>query len=538
MKVFKLISLALATVIVASMVTGCAAPASNVYQDPEGRFSIPLIGDWTQVETDGTYAQFVFADMPLYMNIIAVASDDIESGADMALRQIGIDPAALTEYKTAIVGQWDIVFYTLEGKEGEGVSVLARVKEETTYFIIATGDFELTDYPPDDVMKTIQGFTVTGEEVVLPTTVEEFEAFVNGVVEDMPPGLSVVIAQAGDIIYANGFGMADGPKGMAATPDTVYQWSSMAKIVTATAIMQLRDQGLIDLNAPVSDYLDYFPAQYPITVRQLLTHSAGLFEIEGFLIMNLALEGQPLPDPDLIARGYYEQFTAPIYEPGSASTYSNMNYVTLGQIVAQVSGQPYMEYAREHILAPLGMETTDFLYSSEAMIEEAAAGALPAAEAAALIATVDEIRGRGDGADFIREVDDNHAWMNRYSVFSPAGGGLIGPATDVIRFMQMHLNGGELDGVRILSPESVALMQEMQLSTTGGPLGYGLGWNIFEEGDHPYVEHNGGGTGSKTKIRLYTKDGFAIVVMSNADGWDRETVTNAAANVVFSMLGS
>jgi CubicO group peptidase (beta-lactamase class C family) len=126
--------------------------------------------------------------------------------------------------------------------------------------------------------------------------------------------------------------------------------------------------------------------------------------------------------------------------------------------------------------------------------------------------------------------------MNRFSVLA-ANGGLIGPATEVMRFAQMHLNGGELDGVRILSPESAAHMQEMQFATTGDPLGYGAAWRIFEEGEHPFVEHDGGGTGLWAKMRLYPQEGLAIVLMSNESGWNRDKVADAAANVVFTMMG-
>jgi CubicO group peptidase (beta-lactamase class C family)/imidazolonepropionase-like amidohydrolase len=308
----------------------------------------------------------------------------------------------------------------------------------------------------------------------------------------------------------------------------------MVKMATATALIQLVDQGLVDLDAPVSDYLDYVPAEYGITVRQLLTHSAGLGESPEFELVNVRLDGQLLPDPDLVARGYFEAFTGPMFEPGSASSYSEMGFVLLGQIVAEVSGQPYIEYVQEHILAPLGMENTDYTYSSQAMIANAAAPAFPAAQVEDLITMLDRARGLGDGADFIREVDDRFAWMNRYNVMA-AEGGLIGPATEAIRLAQMHLNGGELDGVRILSPEAVALMQEMQYSTQGDPFGLGLGWFVHDEGEHPYVEHDGGGAGIWDKMRLYPEDGLAIVLMSNAVGWDRARVADAAANVVFSL---
>jgi len=487
------------------------APVASVYQDPQGRFSMPLIGDWTPVETDGTYAQFAYADMPLFMNIVTVESDDLEASVDAALRQIGVDPAALTETLRGTWDKWSLVRYSLG--DGQGVTVLAQAKDGTTYAIVATGDEALTANPPDDVMKTIQGFTLAGEEV-LPTTVEEFEAYVNSFVGDKPPGLSVVIALGGDVIYAQGFGMADGPRGMAATADTVYHWASITKIVTAVAIMQLREQGLVDLDAPASDYLDYFPIEYPITVRHLLSHSSGLPEPTDFVWVNLRLDGQPLPDFDLVDRTFYEWVTGLMFEPGEENAYVNPDYLTLGQIVAKVSGQPYIEYVQEHILAPLGMENTDFTYSNEARIANAAAGAVPAAEAEGMISLLDELRGLGDGADFFRETDDRDAWMNRYLVGESAGGGLIGPPTELVRFAQMLLNGGELDGVRILSRESVALMQEAQLSTSGEPLAFGLGWYVVEEGEHPYLYHDGGGGGDITNtVRMYLKEGFAVVLM-------------------------
>lgn len=110
--------------------------------------------------------------------------------------------------------------------------------------------------------------------------------------------------------------------------------------------MQLYEKGLVDLDAPVSQYLDYFPAEYPITVRQIVSHSSGLPEPTTYIPFNLRLEGQSLPDPDLWARRYLDEFTGPMFEPGSASAYSSPNSVILGQIVAEVSGKSYIEYAR------------------------------------------------------------------------------------------------------------------------------------------------------------------------------------------------
>ena len=225
-----------------------------------------------------------------------------------------------------------------------------------------------------------------------------------------------------------------------------------------------------------------------------------------------------------------------MFEPGSQSAYCNTNYMTLGQVVAAVSGQPYVEYVLEHILNPLGMTNTDFTYSNDFMEANVAAGAVSVTTAEALVPLMDEARGLGDGADFFRETDESYTWMNPYIVGESAGGGLMGPATDMIRYAQMMLNEGELDGVRILAAESVALLQEVQTSTSGEPLGIGLAWFLGGDAEHPYIEHDGGGSGIQAKLRLYTKDGFAIAMLANGSGFDRNEVADAAANVVFSML--
>jgi CubicO group peptidase (beta-lactamase class C family) len=399
------------------------------------------------------------------------------------------------------------------------------------------GPEDLVANPPEDALETIQGFSLSGDEGSLPATVEEFETYVNSFAGTNPPGLSMAIAMGEDVIYVQGFGTADGPREIPATPDTVYHWASVTKTVTAAAIMQLHEQGLIDLDVPVSNYLDYFPAKYPITVRHMLTHSSGLPEPADFLMEHLRLKGQPLPDFDSVDKEFYESVPNLMFEPGSQSAYVNPDYVTLGQVIAAVSGQSYVEYVQEHILNPLGMTNTDFTYSNDFMEANAAGAAVPVAEAEALVPLMDEARGLGDGADFFREADENYAWMNDYIVGESAGGGLMGPPTDMIRFGQMMLNEGELDGVRILSAESVALLQEVQPSTSGEPLGIGLAWHFGGDAEHPYIQHDGGGAGIQTKLRLYMKDGFALAIMANGSGFDRNELADAAANVVFSTMG-
>jgi CubicO group peptidase (beta-lactamase class C family) len=328
-------------------------------------------------------------------------------------------------------------------------------------------------------------------------------------------GLSVALVDDQEMVWSEGFGYADKENGIEATPETVYMVASVSKLFTAAAIMQLADQGKIDIDQPVQTYVPEFSINSrfseagPITPRTLMNHHSGL---PSDITNGMVAYGD---DQDALTRSEFHNLV-----DGIKQTY--------------VTNPPNIEYVQDHILAPLGMENTDFTYSNQAMIAHAAAPAFPAAQVEDVITMMAQAGGP-DGAGFIRQVDERFAWMNRFNVMA-ANGGLIGPATEAMRFAQMHLNGGELDGVRILSAEAVVLMQEMQNSTTGDPLGYGVAWRVHDEAEHPYVEHDGGGEGLWAKMRLYPEEGLAIVLMSNASGWNRDRVADAAANVVFSMM--
>jgi hypothetical protein len=137
------------------------SPAGAVYEDPEGRFSMPLVGDWTQIETDEADALFEVPGLDLNMYVVTVESDDLAAGEDAALRQIDIDPSALTKTNETELGDWTITFYSLG--EGQGVTSLCQVEDKVTYCLIATGDEGLTQNPPEHVMMTIQGFAIAGK---------------------------------------------------------------------------------------------------------------------------------------------------------------------------------------------------------------------------------------------------------------------------------------------------------------------------------------------------------------------------------------
>ena len=190
----------------------------------------------------------------------------------------------------------------------------------------------------------------------------------DGIVEahrrtDAVPGLSVAVAMGGRVRWLRGFGMADLAAGSRARPETAYLWFSMTKIVTATAVMRLAERGVIDLDAPVTDYVPPFAAvrrAAAVTVRHLLSHSSGLANPVPVRWVHAA----GIPGPD--ARAFVERLLARHrtlkFRPGERARYSNLGYLVLGEAVANVTGVPFTDAVRALVLDPLGMRHTGFTY--------------------------------------------------------------------------------------------------------------------------------------------------------------------------------
>ncbi|MGB3712999.1 MAG: serine hydrolase domain-containing protein [Candidatus Promineifilaceae bacterium] len=356
------------------------------------------------------------------------------------------------------------------------------------------------------------------------SSIAELEVYLNKLVEfGAPPGLSLAVAKDGAIVYNKAFGQADGPNDGAATPETVYQWMSLSKIVTATAIIQLHERGSLNIHDEVSTYLPFFKVQYPsdgsekITIRHLLNHSSGVPDLQGVFDM-FHMEGESPPAQAALMKSALDDNSRLKFEPGSQGTYINTGHLVLSVIVETVSGGSFREYVVEDIFRPLKMEHTDYVYSEE-MLRHAAVGSQP--NAAIVNVFVALTSDRFD--EVIRETVDGRMWYKRFLLDFPGVGGIISPAGDVARFVMAFLNGGELDGARILSPESVAMMtrEENIVEVKGGPtsvykgLRHGLGWWTWPDGDRQRLMHTGSGPGFAAIMQLYPEERLGIILLGN-----------------------
>jgi CubicO group peptidase (beta-lactamase class C family) len=308
--------------------------------------------------------------------------------------------------------------------------------------------------------------------------------------------------------------------------DTLCNWFSMTKLVTATAVVQLGDRNLLDLDSPVERYYEPFAALRPTararkaSVRHLLSHSSGVANPLPLRWIHLATEEGPKRDrfvETLLSRHRRLRF-----DPGRKAAYTNLGYLVLGEVVSRVTGQPFEEYVRTNVLGPLAMARTDFV---------ALAGPTWATPYQRRFTPLSALMPLLIPRKIIGSKDDRFVALRHFYVDGAAYGGLVGPPTDAIRFVRAHLRGGELDGARILSEERCREMQT--IVTHGRRLQVGLGW--FRRGAAPdadFVEHLGGGAGFWNCMRIYPARGVGVVIMGNATSYDHDAVVRAGVDTV------
>ena len=302
-------------------------------------------------------------------------------------------------------------------------------------------------------------------------------------------GAVTLIARDGEIVYFDAVGQRDREAGAPMQKDTIFRIASQTKAVISVAAMILQEEGRLLIGDPVGDYLpefrettvavanddggyDVVPATRPITIRDLLTHTSGFDYGEGLTKdawHAAGIHGYYFADRDEPIRAVVARMAAlpAVAQPGEKFVYGYSTDI-LGAVVEVAAGMPLDELLRVKIFAPLGMVDTHFF--------------LPPAKRDRL-AAVYEIR---DGA-LSRTQDDGWNGQGAYvdgprTCFS-GGAGLLSTARDYARFLQMVLNGGELDGQRVLGRKSVELMSVDHRGDVpfGNGEGFGLGFSVLED---------------------------------------------------------
>jgi CubicO group peptidase (beta-lactamase class C family) len=309
------------------------------------------------------------------------------------------------------------------------------------------------------------------------------------------PGISVAIVKDQQLVWSKGYGYADMQKKVPMDAGTLCSICSISKLFTSVAIMQLWEQGKLRLDDSVSMYLPAFKVQQdfesvPITIRALLTHSAGLpreskqgYWTDPFIF----------PTEQQINDSMGKQHT--VYPASTMFQYSNLGMSLLGEIVAKVSGMPYDKYVEQNILKPLGLTDTRPYMPKELWGRQLAVGY------------------GGLQRDGVRRTMP----FFQANGIAPAAG-FSSSALDLAKFAQWQLRLLNTAKTELLNPSTLKEMQRVQWINPDGRTTWGLGFVVEDVSGSKYVGHGGACPGYMTYVTIEPKSKLGVVVMINAAG--------------------
>ncbi len=309
------------------------------------------------------------------------------------------------------------------------------------------------------------------------------------------PGATLLVARAGHILRARGYGLANVELRVPAVPATVFQSGSLGKQFTATAVMMLVQSQQLDLDDPLTRFFpDAPPAWHEVTIRELLSHTAGFGDY---------------PESFDLRRDYTEEQLLELIEalplafaPGSDWTYSNLGYLILGIVIHRVTGEFYGNFLQQRIFAPLGMHS------------------------ARIISESDIVANRAAGYRLVGTELKNQEWVSP-SVNTTADGSLYFSILDLARW------DAALDSGRLLPQRALGEMWRVQSLRDGraNSGNYGFGWFIVEKHGQRVVEHEGAWQGFETYIGRYRDARLTVAVLANLADSDPQAIADHVAQL-------
>lgn len=306
------------------------------------------------------------------------------------------------------------------------------------------------------------------------------------------PGVVVGVVADQRLVWAQGFGYADVAAKRPMTPETAFRMASHSKLFTATAIMQLREQGKLRLDDPVKMHLPWFnprPANDddgPITIEQLLSHSSGMQREAGDHWSSWEFPTEAEVQALMSAR-------QSAFAPSTRWKYSNLAYTVAGLIVEKVSGEKWADYVQRHIYQPLGMTASSVDRNVPAL-------AVPYG------------RRLPDGTRAIIPFVDARGMASATGITSTVG--------DMAKFVSAQFRRGTRGGDRILSTGSLREMHRVRSVENNWTSGTGIGFASTRMNDRTYVGHGGGYPGNTTQTMIQLDDRVGVIVLTNTNDSD------------------
>ncbi len=307
------------------------------------------------------------------------------------------------------------------------------------------------------------------------------------------PGLCAGVVSDQDLVWSKGYGYAHLGEGIPATPDTLWSVASITKLFTATMLMQLRDQGGLQLDDPIHRYIPALtlcsagPDPRPITFRQAASHTAGLVKEAPFLYWHTF---QFPTIQEVLEKLSQREVGLPAL---TEFKYSNLGYMLIGYACERIAGEPYVDYQEAKILSPLGMDSSGFESSPEV---------------------------RARSATHYTPTEDGHGWQ-RVPVCNEGAllyaGGLYSSVTDLSRFISLQFQDRPVGGNQILGGTTLREMRSPVFMRPGWKRGVGIGWWLGIVDDWVYIGHMGSDAGLDCAMIFVPEVKLGMVVLANTN---------------------
>ncbi|MDH3492502.1 MAG: beta-lactamase family protein [Acidobacteriota bacterium] len=323
------------------------------------------------------------------------------------------------------------------------------------------------------------------------TPVEIAERRVRRMIETLSiPGLSVTVMKEGKVVWSKGFGKADLELEVPVSDKTRFRLASVSKVVTAAALARLVDSGKIDLDTPVSKYVDGLPeALGAVTSRQLAGHLAGVRHYQRKDFVPVSIDNNDYPTV-LSSLSIFKDDPL-LSEPGTSYQYTTFGFTLLAAVIQGASGKPFLECLSDEVFNPLGLESAG-PDSPFPVTPNRTSFYMPGPNGSILNAAY---------------VNPSYKW---------AGGGLLMTSADLAKFGSAHLKNG------FIKPETLRMMFTTQKTSDGSETGVGITWRIAKGYfDNTIYHHEGSMHGSRSALLIYPEQGFSVAVMTNLTGTPR-----------------
>ncbi len=323
-------------------------------------------------------------------------------------------------------------------------------------------------------------------------------ALQNAVQANKTPAAEIGVMRSGKLIVDDAYGMANLKRQEPAMPQTQFEIGSVTKQFTAAAILQLKEQGKLNLRDPLGKYVPEYPQGKSITIEQLLWQVSGVPDytsVNHFVRIAGSTPGGLDPALALIAKKPLD------FKPGTRFEYSNTNYLLLGAVVARVSGLPWETYIRKNIFEPAGMTNTGFIQDESSMPD---------------VATGYE-RGKKGRLQVAPPL---------HGPWAGSAGGIVSTVADMAKWDAAFFGG------KVVGSQDVSVATTAHRLASGKSTGYGFGWFIDKKAGQPQIGHTGGTFGFASENEYFAKLHEFVIVLTNVAGLDPQFIADKTVDAL------